>query len=184
MIIVPSCTDGFQNGEEEGVDCGGPCRACRNCGPAPLKALGQEYRLQGNGLTHMSNRTITCASGFVKLSGPDPDVIHCIDGSFSKVGSQCGEPKVEGIRGTLRLVQGQYLDHASLPSIHSALRGSLRITFPTELRISSAGDCGEMAGLAEFVCEDNAEVQKAGFDCSLLSRVGCDYNINILMCSV
>ncbi len=24
----PTCTDGIMNGEEEGVDCGGPCAAC------------------------------------------------------------------------------------------------------------------------------------------------------------
>lgn len=171
ICTAPTCTDGFQNGEEEGVDCGGKCRACRSCGSAPLKALGHQYRLQGTGVTHMSNRTISCASGFERLSGPERDVIYCNDGLFTKNGLQCGEPRIEVVKGTLRLLEGQYLDHTSLPSIHSALRTSLHVSLPNELRISSAGDCGEMAGLSKFVCVDNPAVQTTGFDCSLLSRV-------------
>ncbi len=29
--VQPSCTDGIQNGDEEGVDCGGACAACVQC---------------------------------------------------------------------------------------------------------------------------------------------------------
>lgn len=165
--------DGFQNGEEEGIDCGGPlCRACRSCKPTPLKALGAEYKIGGNGLFHMANRTITCAEGYDRISGQyNKDTIYCIDGTFTKLGLQCSEPRVDVAKGTLRLIEGQYLDHKALSSIHSALRSSLEISLPTELRITSAGDCSEMAGLGSFVCEDNPEVAKTGFDCSLLSRV-------------
>lgn len=122
----------------------------------------------------MSNRTIVCAPGYERVSFPsDNDTIYCLDGTFTKVGLQCGEPRIEAIKGLLRIIEGQYLDHTALPSIHSALSLSLNISFPTELRILSAGDCGEMAGLNDFVCEDNPEVQKSGVDCSLLARVSC-----------
>ena len=37
----PTCTDGVQNGAEEGVDCGGTCAVCSTCmdgGPDPVGA--------------------------------------------------------------------------------------------------------------------------------------------------
>ena len=31
LIIDPTCSDGTQNQNETGIDCGGPCDACPTC---------------------------------------------------------------------------------------------------------------------------------------------------------
>ena len=31
LFTVPTCIDGIQNQDEDGIDCGGPCKACPTC---------------------------------------------------------------------------------------------------------------------------------------------------------
>ncbi|MBX2871244.1 MAG: T9SS type A sorting domain-containing protein [Saprospiraceae bacterium] len=70
----PSCTDGVQNGEETGVDCGGPdCPACPTC---------------DDGLQNGEETGIDCG-------GPDcPDCPSCNDGvqNGGETGIDCGGP--------------------------------------------------------------------------------------------
>lgn len=91
-IDVPTCFDGFQNGDEEGVDCGGPCRACAPCDPSPLKALGEGVVQEGRGTAHGSTRKLSCHPDFVRAAGRNGEVVVCQDGTFSKPKLRC-EPR-------------------------------------------------------------------------------------------
>lgn len=178
QCIEPSCSDGFQNGQELGVDCGGPCRPCRSCSPGLLKSFGPEYAIEGSGTEHMSIRPVHCADGYTRLAGPEPDSFYCLDGTFTKLSLSCGEPRIDVIKGTVRLFEGQNLDASAVPSIYTALRSTAPLSNPpAALRILKAGDCSEMAEMADFVCEDNPAVAETGFDCGLLSRLGCSANL-------
>jgi hypothetical protein len=33
----PTCSDGIQNGNETGIDCGGECKSCLDLPPTPTK---------------------------------------------------------------------------------------------------------------------------------------------------
>lgn len=206
LCVEPSCSDGFHNGKEEGVDCGGQCRACRSCSPAPLKALGPAYAFQGNGIHHGANRTVHCETGYTREAGVEPTTIYCDDGSFNKPTLVCGEPKIEVLRSSVRLFGPDPFDASLLPALYSALEetllsqasdGDRRQSDKPEfyrpviddgmlkeedqyLRFLTAGDCSELANIGTFVCEDNPLVQRTGFDCSLLARLGCSITFSQL----
>lgn len=103
-VDVPTCFDGFQNGEEEGVDCGGPCRPCAPCDPSPLKTLGSGVAQDGRGTAHGARRRLTCKAGFVRVAGRDGEEVVCQDGAFTKSHLRC-EPrkvKVQYVRASLQ----------------------------------------------------------------------------------
>jgi len=54
---APNCGDGLQNGNEQGLDCGGTCAAC------PVSALTHRYSFSGTGGTVVD--TVGAASGSV-----------------------------------------------------------------------------------------------------------------------
>ena len=60
--VMPSCTDGIQNGGEQGIDCGGPCTPC----VIPIDACGGTfYDTGGNGGDYSSSE------GFIWTYCPD-----------------------------------------------------------------------------------------------------------------
>lgn len=88
-IDVPTCFDGFQNGDEEGIDCGGRCRPCAPCDPSPLKALGDGVIQEGRGTAHGATRRLSCRADFVRVAGRNGEEIICQDGTFSKPKLRC-----------------------------------------------------------------------------------------------
>lgn len=190
LCSEPSCSDGFQNGDEEGVDCGGVCRACRSCSPAPLKALGPAYSFRGHGLYHGANRTVQCQAGYSQEAGADPAVIYCDDGSFNKPSLVCSEPKIRVLRSTLRLYSVEPFDATILPPLYSAfedvLKPHTRDSYPQQqesLRESSnwnirrINDENGSSGNEKIVFsnqilpEDDIRFLTAG-DCNELANVG------------
>ena len=70
-ISCPTCTDGIQNGNETGIDCGGSeCPACPNC---------------FNGIQDGNETGVDCG-------GSCPEACHCSDGiqNFDETGVDCG----------------------------------------------------------------------------------------------
>ncbi|KFH05563.1 sushi domain (scr repeat) domain protein, partial [Toxoplasma gondii MAS] len=103
-IQVPTCYDGFQNGDEEGVDCGGPCRPCHPCSPSLFKALGEAYTITaGRGTQHGAVREIRCSEGFDKVAGKEPETLVCQDGVFPVPTLKCDVRKVQVEYGTLTI---------------------------------------------------------------------------------
>ena len=92
-----SCSDAVKNGNEIGVDCGGPCPPCVSCGP-PAEAgyvfsCSSEVHLHGAGLCPAS-----CAAGYI-ASGT-PRATCSVGGSWIYHGSctpvNCGPPSRPG----------------------------------------------------------------------------------------
>eukprot|EP00923_Selenidium_pygospionis_P039474 GHVN01068608.1.p1 GENE.GHVN01068608.1~~GHVN01068608.1.p1 ORF type:complete len:1688 (-),score=157.80 GHVN01068608.1:2058-6983(-) len=169
----PSCTDGFQNGDETGVDCGGSCRSCRQCSPAPLKALGLAYKFQGMGVSHTDQRSVMCAEGYQRLMGPEPDVSVCLDGTFQLPTLRCSERQITVHQGILEVLGGTKLDYTAVPSILTALTTTLLIQLPDELRVRSMSS-GDDQGGAPTVCKDDENVEKIGYTCQQFASLGCD----------
>lgn len=84
MVVDATCTDGIQNGDETGVDCGGSCTACPTC---------------DDGIQNGEETDVDCG-------GPDCDACPtCDDGIMNgeETGVDCGGPDcdacTEGIQG-------------------------------------------------------------------------------------
>jgi len=95
----PTCTDGIQNGSEQGIDCGGPnCPACPGaiCATAniitSLPFIGPGLTTQGSGNDYSS----TDACGSIYMNGNDyvfeytPLTDTCVDIILSNTGSYTG----------------------------------------------------------------------------------------------
>ena len=88
LALEPSCADGVQNGDERGVDCGGPCAGCSVGAPC---ATGAD-----------------CLSGTCSDAGACP-APTCDDGVVNQgeTGSDCGGPCERGCEASDRcLVDG------------------------------------------------------------------------------
>lgn len=99
-IEIPTCYDGFQNGDEEGIDCGGSCRPCHACSPTLFKQLGEAYEIVGGkGIQHGAIRELRCAKtkGYEKVGGggKESETLVCQDGVFPKPTLKCDVKKVE-----------------------------------------------------------------------------------------
>lgn len=62
VILPPSCTDGFKNQGETGIDCGGPCHSC------DIKALSVPAVLRAVYFINQSERTIDLAAEIKNLN--------------------------------------------------------------------------------------------------------------------
>jgi hypothetical protein len=193
-----SCTDGFQNGDEEGVDCGGSCRPCRSCSPAQLKLLISSYTLEGFGVFHGANRTLRCQKGYVREAGLEGSTIYCEDGSFTKPQLVCGTPKRKVFRSIVEINTPFLYNVSSLPELiqdlylimnetntkymkyNTEYESRETLSKDVDLRFIAAGDCSELQNMKTFVCENNVLVQQSGYDCSLLSRLGCSKKLSDL----
>ncbi|KAL8441527.1 hypothetical protein Emed_007553 [Eimeria media] len=179
-IDVPTCFDGFQNGEEEGVDCGGPCRACAACDPSPLKALGEGVLQEGRGTAHGATRKLSCHPDFVRVAGRNGEEVVCQDGTFSKPKLRC-EPRsinVQYLKANIR--NAGDLQYGAVPAIFSALATALMIQPPDELRLLAVGlDRRETAGGASKECEDDPRVADMGYSCAVMEAF-CDSKLHDL----
>ncbi|CBZ54470.1 putative thrombospondin type 1 domain-containing protein [Neospora caninum Liverpool] len=182
-IEVPTCYDGFQNGEEEGVDCGGPCRPCHSCSPSLFKTLGDAYAItDGRGTQHGAFREIRCADGFDKVGGKEPETLVCQDGVFPNPTLKCDIRKVEVEYGTLTIDNAGDLGPEAIPSLYFALLHALRLTTPYELRLLAAGTERRsrealMGGAEE--CTDDPRVEQMGYSCDILASF-CNAELHAL----
>lgn len=168
-IDVPTCFDGFQNGDEEGIDCGGPCRACAPCDPSPLKALGEGVTQEGRGTAHGATRKLSCHPDFVRVAGRNGEEVVCQDGTFSKPKLRC-EPRsvnVQYIKASIR--NAGDLQYSAVPAIFSALATTLMLQPPDELRLLAVGlDRRDAGGGASAGCEDDPRVAEMGYSCAVM----------------
>ncbi|PFH35883.1 hypothetical protein BESB_055340 [Besnoitia besnoiti] len=182
-IEVPTCYDGFQNGDEEGVDCGGPCRPCQPCSPSLFKELGDAYVItDGRGTQHGALRELRCAEGHDRIGGKEPEVLVCQDGLFPAPTLKCDVRKVEVQYGTLTIDGAGDLGPEAVPSLYFALLHALHLTTPYELRLLAAGTerrSREALMGADDACRDDPRVEQMGYACSLLSSF-CEAELHAL----
>eukprot|EP01067_Filipodium_phascolosomae_P000804 Filipodium_phascolosomae@DN1582_c0_g1_i1.p1 len=109
QTVALTCDDGVQNGDEEGVDCGGEfcARQCNSCTlkPEGLSEKGMSMgECSGGGLKHNERCKIACASSTATMIGGE---VLCNDGDLS-VSSSCVEaPEWVSIEGN-HLIEGDY----------------------------------------------------------------------------
>lgn len=144
-IDVPTCFDGFQNGDEEGIDCGGPCRPCAPCDPLPLKALGSGIVQEGRGTAHGATRKLSCKADFVRVAGRNGEEVVCQDGTFSKPKLRCEPRSVnvqyikaniknagvrlrETLNGTPSAPRGTEPQRSQIPTQHGPLLIALQVS--------------------------------------------------------
>ncbi|KAL8437124.1 hypothetical protein Efla_007095 [Eimeria flavescens] len=179
-IDVPTCFDGFQNGDEEGIDCGGPCRACAACDPSPLKALGDGVLQEGRGTAHGATRKLSCHPDFVRVAGRNGEEVVCQDGTFSKPKLRC-EPRsvnVQYIKANIK--NAGDLQYGAVPAIFSALATALMVQPPDELRLLAVGlDRREGARGGSTECEDDPRVADMGYSCAVMEAF-CDSKLHDL----
>lgn len=179
-IDVPTCFDGFQNGDEEGIDCGGRCRPCAPCDPSPLKALGEGVIQEGRGTAHGATRRLSCRAEFVRVAGRNGEEVICQDGTFSKPKLRC-EPRtvtVQYIKAYIR--NAGDLQYRAVPALFAALSAALRVQPPDELRLLAVGLDRRNDGLrASGVCEDDPRVAEMGYSCAMMEAF-CDSKLHDL----
>ncbi|MBW2980865.1 hypothetical protein KY360_05605 [Candidatus Woesearchaeota archaeon] len=75
---IPTCHDGYQNQNEDDIDCGGPCPPCWTC-----------FDMIQN--CHIVKRKVVCEEG-IDCGGPCPACASCFDGiqNQDEVGTDCG----------------------------------------------------------------------------------------------
>ncbi|KAH0472960.1 MAG: uncharacterized protein KVP18_004827 [Porospora cf. gigantea A] len=175
----PTCVDGFVNGQEVDVDCGGPCRPCSSCNPSGLKPLHSHFRLDGTGLQHGSTRLLSCR-GTAVLETPDVNQsISCRDGSWTEPQIVCKEATLEtnavtlyfiGAAGVSQLGQ-DFFDFTS-DVVTSDLQNS---------RVVRGGSCDVVAMQSQrWVCEDQKQLQELGVTCGLLKMMGCSKQLDVI----
>ena len=82
-VITPTCSDGIQNQEETGIDCGGPCSACSSTGPIYyISTTGSDT---ASGSINSPWKTLAHACSVVTTPGA---VIHVNQGTFVET-SRC-----------------------------------------------------------------------------------------------
>ncbi|CDJ47042.1 thrombospondin type 1 domain-containing protein, putative [Eimeria brunetti] len=179
-IDVPTCFDGFQNGDEEGIDCGGRCRPCAPCDPSPLKALGEGVIQEGRGTAHGATRRLSCRAEFVRVAGRNGEEVICQDGTFSKPKLRC-EPRtvtVQYIKAYIR--NAGDLQYGAVPALFAALSSALRVQPPDELRLLAVGLDRRNDGLsASRACEDDPRVAEMGYSCAMMEAF-CDSKLHDL----
>ncbi|CDJ31038.1 LOW QUALITY PROTEIN: uncharacterized protein EMH_0007840 [Eimeria mitis] len=198
-IDVPTCFDGFQNGDEEGIDCGGRCRPCAPCDPSPLKALGEGVIQEGRGTAHGATRRLSCRAEFVRVAGRNGEEVICQDGTFSKPKLRC-EPRsvtVQYIKAYIRNAGDlQYgavpalfaalssalrdLQYGAVPALFAALSSALRVQPPDELRLLAVGlDRRNDGTRPSGACEDDPRVAEMGYSCAMMEAF-CDSKLHDL----
>ncbi|KAF8819960.1 sushi domain (scr repeat) domain-containing protein, partial [Cardiosporidium cionae] len=177
---VATCNDGFQNGDEIGIDCGGSCRPCAACTTKPLKNLGKGYIIEGNGITHLSTRSIRCAKGYERKTGNlEPQIIVCLDGTFEKILLQCQEMMISLQLATLTMFNASDLDYTAVSSIHTALVNSLSIVFPDILKILTVSKQQQQSSTADTKCVDQSATKDLPYSCSAMANF-CDTKLSVL----
>jgi endoglucanase len=98
FAAVPTCSDGIQNGDETGVDCGGSCAACAtSCQPTSYDvtsmthstgaAITGGWNLWSNGYVATNHTftagqtTITVTAGGSAAAGVSPHMVVSVDGA-------------------------------------------------------------------------------------------------------
>ena len=118
---APSCTDGVQNQEEEGIDCGGSCSHLCTAQQQPPTVLFTKAIPNGVGrvdvIASVENKNANAAAKNVPYSitlyGSDQTLIQQISGVFD-LPARATEPiYVSGIQSGNRKVVGAFLDIAS-----------------------------------------------------------------------
>uniref|UniRef100_A0A0G4HVH5 LNR domain-containing protein n=1 Tax=Chromera velia CCMP2878 TaxID=1169474 RepID=A0A0G4HVH5_9ALVE len=186
LCQAPTCFDGFKNGDEEWIDCGGSCRPCRSCTASSLKRIDRnKFEVEGheNGLLHTASRTVTCASGYVPgdpiddaLKKVEEERIFCLDGEFNLPGLlTCQESPLDVFEGGFSVSSSKIgnWDSTSLPALQIALTDALGVVRPEELRVKEvtlpvvkiATGGGGGGGGGGPVCEDNPLIRQAGYSC-------------------
>uniref|UniRef100_A0A0G4HVS9 LNR domain-containing protein n=1 Tax=Chromera velia CCMP2878 TaxID=1169474 RepID=A0A0G4HVS9_9ALVE len=148
LCQLPTCQDGFKNGDEEWIDCGGSCRPCQSCTASSLKRIDRnKFEVEGheNGLEHKAERTVKCADGFVpaepsfpRLKKVEVETIHCLDGEFSEPKLlTCRETTTNVLEGKVFVRSSQIgnWDLAVVRPLMEGLREALIISEPNDLRI-------------------------------------------------
>lgn len=190
----PTCSDGFQNGAEEGVDCGGSCRPCRVCPSSMLKALPEGMTttaMAGDSVelfTHGSQRLVVCKAGY-ESSTNSTTTISCHDGTWSTPTTTCSETVIRVWKANIGVTHGDEFDYTILPPLQRAFATLMGLVYPEAdvemFRIVAGGSCTAMSrllseGNSDDTCEDNALVAQMGFGCSMLAGLGCDQSLAAL----
>eukprot|EP01054_Gregarina_sp_Poly1_P007313 Gregarina_sp_Poly_1__7312@NODE_401_length_8884_cov_129_699331_g327_i0_p1_GENE_NODE_401_length_8884_cov_129_699331_g327_i0NODE_401_length_8884_cov_129_699331_g327_i0_p1_ORF_typecomplete_len2342_score300_69TSP_1/PF00090_19/0_00028TSP_1/PF00090_19/6_5e13TSP_1/PF00090_19/3e07TSP_1/PF00090_19/6_6e07TSP_1/PF00090_19/9_3e11TSP_1/PF00090_19/6_7e10TSP_1/PF00090_19/1_8e04TSP_1/PF00090_19/1_8e04Notch/PF00066_17/1_6e03Notch/PF00066_17/1_2e03Notch/PF00066_17/8_1e03Notch/PF00066_17/1_2e04Notch/PF00066_17/3_2e len=181
----PNCSDGYQNGNETGIDCGGSaCRPCRLCSSAALKFLPEgmaSTSIDSELFAHGSQRVLSCAAGY-SSTAHTPERIICHDGSWSTPVSRCEEATVSVWKSTVGLTHGEDFDFTMLLPVQRAVGTLLSLVYPEVgagmVRLVVGGSCAALNAAAQSQgCRDNPLVAQMGFGCSMLAGLGCDQSL-------
>ncbi|PHJ24164.1 thrombospondin type 1 domain-containing, partial [Cystoisospora suis] len=192
-IEIPTCYDGFQNGDEEGIDCGGSCRPCHACSPTLFKQLGEAYEIiGGKGIQHGAIRELRCAKskGYEKVGGgKEPETLVCQDGLFPKPTLKCDVKKVEVQYASMIIEHAGDIGPESVSALYFSLLHALHLRNSHELRLLAigterraqpiGGGTGGAGEEGEGECKDDPRVEQMGYSCSLLSSF-CDAELHVL----
>ncbi|XP_026194468.1 uncharacterized protein LOC34623035, partial [Cyclospora cayetanensis] len=180
-IDIPTCFDGFQNGDEEGIDCGGRCRACAPCDPSSLKALGERGVVQeGRGTAHGAVRRLSCRPDLIRVAGRNGEEVICQDGAFSKPKLRCEARTVAVHYLKAHIKNAGDLQYGAVPAIFGALSSALRIYPPDELRLLAIGLERRAEGSeGSQRCEDDPRVADMGYSCAMMEAF-CDSKLHDL----
>ncbi|KAF8820496.1 hypothetical protein IE077_003115, partial [Cardiosporidium cionae] len=175
-----TCNDGFQNGDEIGIDCGGPCRPCVACTTKVFKNLGKGYIIEGSGITHLSTRSIRCANGYEHANGNlESQIITCLDGQFQAVSLTCQEVMISVKLATMTMFNASDLDYTAISSIHTALVNSLSIIFPDVLKITTVSKQQQQSSSANVNCVDQSATTDLPYSCSAMANF-CETKLSVL----
>jgi len=77
-IAAPTCSDGIQNGNETGVDCGGSCPACGSCTQIIVEIRTDQYPNEINWNIKNQSGTIVASAGNYSASHTVHTHPHCL----------------------------------------------------------------------------------------------------------
>ena len=181
-----SCDDGFCNGDEEWIDCGGSCQPCQACNYADLKFLLRAHDLflvtkdKPNQTIFETNQKveIDCISG-LSYTSADYYVV-CKNKQWMIPPGKCVEPTVNAIK--LELMISNFETNSSefiyilYEVIHKLLSPEL-----SDLKLYQAGTCDAFINsmMSTEHCKDE-EVSAGSVTCAFLVTIGCNMNLHEL----
>lgn len=96
QYVVPNCSDGIQNGDETGVDCGGSCPPCSSLPVVDLTLVtGTAYEFD------LSAGRIDFCFGSANSTGSDIDILYAISGNGT------GGVNFASLSGFITIADGQ-----------------------------------------------------------------------------
>lgn len=137
---VSACDDGFKNGDEAGVDCGGSCeRECKSCEKQAdilkMKIKDDERYIMSfssNSWPHDASRVLKCSN--ITYEGSQStsvtqQTIRCTDGYLSSITIECNYVGTWAWGGLIEFggKEGDLMDITIVPAVFSAISSGLSL---------------------------------------------------------